>query len=283
MWTQSSLPDRIRTVDEYRALYSLSVEDPDRFWKMAAERLSWFRFPTRIKDTEFDYRTDRGVEIKWYEDGLINVCYNCLDRHIEKDASFGQQVAIIFEPDTPTEVRHHVTYAELLASVKRFANVLKRRGIRKGDRVTIYMPMVVETCIALLACTRIGAIHSVIFGGFSANSVAERIADCSSSLVITSDFGVRGGKAIALKSKIDQALRMSQCQTVKSVLVFQRNHGATGASDDCADLRGSLQWTNERDFWVHEEMQQVDDQCEPEPMNAEDPLFIVCSFIERAV
>jgi len=137
------------------------------------------------------------------------------------------------------------------------------------------MPMVVDTCVALLACARIGAIHSVVFGGFSAHSVAERISDCSSTIVITSDFGVRGGKCIQLKSRIDQALTMEQCSTVKTVLVFQRNHGFIEIDDDCAQYRSSLQWNDNRDFWVHEELKTVDDNCEPEKMNAEDPLFIV--------
>jgi acetyl-CoA synthetase len=274
-WSQSSLPDTIQTFEEYKSLYKLSIEDPNHFWKMAAERLTWYRFPTKIKNTEFDYRTKRGVDIKWYEDGLINVCYNCLDRHIEKDPSIGQQVAIIFEPDTPTEARHYMTYAELLLYVKKFANVLKKHGIKKGDRVTIYMPMVVEACVALLACARIGAVHSVVFGGFSAHSVGERISDCDSTFVITSDFGVRGGKCIPLKSKIDEALKMEQCHEVKTVLVFRRNYGMPELKDDCANQRASLQWTNGRDFWVHDELEKVDDNCEPEQMNAEDPLFIV--------
>jgi acetyl-CoA synthetase len=272
---QSSLPDKIQTFDEYQSLYKLSIDDPNRFWKMAAKRLNWYRFPTKIKNTEFDYNTERGVDIKWYEDGLINVCYNCLDRHIENDPGIAQQVAIIFEPDTPTESRHHITYAELLRDVKKFANVLKKHGVKKGDRVTIYMPMVVETCVALLACARIGAIHSVVFGGFSAQSVAERIVDCDSPVIITSDFGVRGGKCIPLKSKIDQALTMKECDIVKTVLVFQRNHNMPELKDDCANERRSLQWRNGRDFWVHDELEKVDDQCEPEQMNAEDPLFIV--------
>jgi acetyl-CoA synthetase len=275
IWNKPSLPDTIQTFDEYKSLYKLSIEDPNRFWKMAAERLDWYRFPTKIKNTEFDYRTERGVDIKWYEDGLINVCYNCLDRHIEKDPSVAQQAAIIFEPDTVTETRHHITYAELLRDVKKFANVLKKHGVKKGDRVTIYMPMVVETCVALLACARIGAIHSVVFGGFSANSVGERISDCDSTFIITSDFGVRGGKCIPLKNKIDQALKMKQCDTVKTVLVFRRNHGMPELKDDCAEQRGTLKWTDGRDFWVHDELALVDDNCEPEPMNAEDPLFIV--------
>ncbi|CAF1225934.1 unnamed protein product [Adineta steineri] len=274
-WDKSSLPDTIQTFDEYKSLYALSINDPNHFWKMAAERLDWYQVPSKIKNTEFDCRSSRGVEIKWYEDGIINVCYNCLDRHIEKDPKAAKEVAIIFEPDTLTEVRHHVTYAELLREVKKFANVLKKHGIKKGDVVTIYMPMVVETCIALLACARIGAIHSVVFGGFSANSVAERISDCQSIAVITSDFGVRGGKCTPLKSKIDQALTMEQCKTVKTVLVFRRNQGILPLQDDCVEQRNSLQWTDGTDFWVHEELEKVDDNCEPEPMNAEDPLFIL--------
>ena len=266
------LPERIQTYDEYHRLYKLSVEDPNLFWKLAAQRLDWFRFPTRIKDTEFDFRTERGVDIKWYEDGLINVCYNCLDRHIEQDASFASQRAIIFEPDTPSDTHHHITYGQLLSQVKRFANVLKNHGIKKGDRVTVYMPMVPEVCVVLLACARIGAIHSVIFGGFSATSVAGRISDCDSSLVVTSDFGSRGGKCIPLKSKVDQALTMPQCQSVRTVLVFQRSAEAT---DDSANQRGPLAWTEGRDFWVDEELAKVEEDCPCELMNAEDPLFIV--------
>jgi acetyl-CoA synthetase len=274
-WNESSLPEKIKSYDEYKSLYSLSVKDPNRFWKMAAERLDWYRFPTKIKNTEFDYRTERGVDIKWYEDGLLNVCYNCLDRHVEHDHSMAQQAAFIYEPDTPTESRHHVTYAELLRDVKKFANVLKKHGVKKGDRVTVYMPMLVETCVALLACARIGAVHSVVFGGFSAKNAAERIADCDSSVVITSDFSVRGGKASSLKTKIDQALTMKQCSNVKTVLVFERNHGMPELKDDCVGQREALPWNEGRDFWVHKEMETVDKNCEPEKMNAEDPLFIV--------
>lgn len=274
-WEKSSLPDIIQTIDEYKSLYALSVNDPNRFWSMAAQRLDWYRFPTKIKDTEFDYRTERGVEIKWFEDGVLNVCYNCLDRHIEKDPGVAEKVALVFEPDKPTKTCHYMTYGELLHNVKKFANVLKKHGVKKGDRVTIYMPMVVDTCIALLACARIGAVHSVVFGGFSSNSVAERISDCSASIVITSDFGVRGGKCIALKSKIDEALTKPQCDSVKTVLVFRRNYAMANLEDDCAENRSSLEWKDGRDFWVHEEMEKVDDNCEPERMNAEDPLFIV--------
>ena len=279
MWNENSLPEKVKNFDEYKSLYALSIKDPNKFWKMAAERLDWYRFPTIIKNTEFEYRNPRGVDIKWYEDGILNVCYNCLDRHIEHDHSIGQQVALIFESDTPSESRHHVTYGELLRSVIKFANVLKKHGVKKGDRITIYMPMVVETCIAVLACARIGAVHSVVFGGFSPNNVAERIADCDSTVVITSDFGVRGGKCSPLKNKIDQAVKMSHCTPVNTVLVFKRNHGMTELKDDCADVRGSLEWVEGRDFWVHEEMEKVKDVCDPERMNAEDPLFIVRIFL----
>lgn len=274
-WTESSLPEKIESLEQYKLLYDFSVKDPNKFWKMAAERLDWYRFPTKIKNTEFDYRSPRGVDIKWYEDGILNVCYNCLDRHIEHDHTLAQHVAIIFESDTPSESRHHITYGELLRDVKKFANVLKKHGVKKGDRVTIYMPMVLETCIALLACARIGAIHSVVFGGFSANNLAERISDCDSSVVITSDFGVRGGKCTPLKAKVDQALTTKQCSQVKTVLVYERNHGMSELKDDCADLRDTLQWTEGRDFWVHKEMEHIKTDCEPERMNAEDPLFVV--------
>lgn len=274
-YDKAFLPDRIQSFDEYQSLYKLSIENPDQFWTLAAQRLAWYRFPTKIKNTEFDYRTSRGVDIKWYEDGILNVCYNCLDRHIEHDASFAERTAIIFEPDTPTESRYELTYGEVLFRVKKFANVLKKHGVKKGDRVTVYMPMVPETCIVLLACARIGAIHSVVFGGFSALSVAERISDCESNIVITSDFGVRGGKCIPLKSKIDEALTLNQCNQVKTVLVYQRNRDLSGLKDDCVEQRQKLKWTDGRDFWVHEELDKVDDQCEPEHMNAEEPLFIV--------
>ncbi|CAF0775034.1 unnamed protein product [Adineta steineri] len=275
-WNESSLPDKIKSLDEYKALYDLSINDPERFWKMAAEHLDWYRFPTKIKNTEFDYRTDRGVDIKWYEDGILNVCYNCLDRHIDHDSSASKQVAVVFEPDTPTETRHHVTYGELLRDVKKFANVLKKHGVKKGDRVTVYMPMVVDACVALLACARIGAIHSVVFGGFSASNVAERISDCDSTVVITSDFGLRGGKCSPLKSKIDQALKMKQCSNVRTVLVFERNYGNNAdVKDACSDQRGTLEWKEGRDFWAHKEMETVNENCPPEKMNAEDPLFIL--------
>ena len=272
-WNQSSLPEKIRSFEEYKALYSFSIKDPNRFWKMAAQHLDWYQFPTKIKNTEFDYRSERGVDIKWYEDGILNVCYNCLDRHIEHDQSVAEQIAFHFEPDTPTETQHSLTYGQLLHQVKKFANVLKKHGVKKGDRVTVYMPMVVETCVALLACARIGAVHSVVFGGFSANNIAERIVDCDSTYVITADFGKRGGKSMALKSKIDEALQTEQCQQVKKMFVFGRDHSLI--KSDKEDHGETFDWTDGRDFWVHEEMETVDDLCEPEPMNAEDPLFIV--------
>ena len=275
-WNESSLPEKIQSLDEYKQLYSLSIKDPSRFWKMAAERLDWYHFPTTIKNTEFDYRTQRGVDIKWYEDGILNACYNCLDRHIDYNPTIAQQVAYIFEPDEPSHARYHVTYGELLGYVSKFANILKKHGVRKGDRVTIYMPMVVEACVAILACARIGAVHSVVFAGFSASHIADRIVDCDSKVVITSDFGIRGGKTLLLKNKVDEALRVKQCRQVQSVLVFGRNQGLISLNkEDSKDSEKIFEWTEGRDFWVHHEMEKVSDRCEPERMNAEDPLFIV--------
>lgn len=243
---------------------------------MAAERLDWYQFPTIIQNTEFDYRTQRGVDIKWYEDGVLNACYNCLDRHIDYDHSLAERTAYIFEPDAPSQSRYHVTYGELLSYVKKFANVLKKHGVKKGDRVTIYMPMVVEACVAFLACARIGAVHSVVFAGFSADHIAERVADCDSQVVITSDFGIRGGKSVLLKNKVNEALKMKQCQNVKKVLVFGRNQGLIKLNkEDTKDSPKMSDWIEGRDFWVHEEIEKVKERCEPERMNAEDPLFIV--------
>jgi acetyl-CoA synthetase len=280
----SSLPDKIKSLEQYYDLYALSIEDPNRFWKMAAERLDWFRFPAIIKNTEFDLRSQRGVEIKWFEDGILNVSYNCLDRHIEKDQSTDQQVAFIFESDIPITTRKHITYGELLRNVKKIANVLKKHGVKKGDRVIIYMPTVVEACMTLLACARIGAIHSVVFGGFSSNNLAERISDCDAYVVVTSDIGVRGGKYTQLKDKVDQALKMEKCSNVKTVLVFQRDYGRIAVENDCLS-EAKIHWIDGRDYWVHEEMNKVNDDCSPEPMNAEDPLFIVslqlCLFKNR--
>jgi acetyl-CoA synthetase len=233
-------------------MYRRSIEEPDRFWAEQAERLDWFKKPTRIKNTSFE----DGVRIRWYEDGELNVSYNCIDRHLAKR---GNQAAIIFEGDDP-EVDKVITYRHLHDRVCRVANVLKGLGVKKGDRVTIYMPMIPETAYAMLACTRIGAIHSVVFGGFSPDSLADRIKDCDSKLVLTADGGLRGGKLVYLKENCDAAL--AKCGPGIKTLVFRH----TG--HDCP-------MTDGRDFDARELMRNASGDCPPEPMNAEDPLFIL--------
>jgi acetyl-CoA synthetase len=245
-------------IDEpaYERIYAESIEHSEDFWKGVAERLDWFRFPTRIRDVSFD-RSD--VHIRWYEDGVLNVCYNCLDRHLE---TRGEQTAIIWEGDNP-DVDEHISYRELHRRVCRMANVLKRLGVSRGDRVTIYLPMIPEAAIAMLACARIGAIHSVVFGGFSPDALAGRVIDCDSSTLITADQGVRGGKKIPLKANVDKACAIpGVMDSLKNVLVVRH----TGAAVD---------WQDGRDFWYHEEEAEVADECPAEEMNAEDPLFIL--------
>jgi len=241
------------TAEQYAAQYERSIKDPDGFWAEQARRLDWVTFPTKIKNTTFEYPD---VSIKWFEDGVLNVSYNCLDRHLEKR---GDQVAFIWEGDIPG-TDEKVTYRQLHERVCRFANVLKANGVRKGDRVTIYMPMVIDTAVAMLACSRIGAVHSVIFGGFSPDSIAGRILDCGSRIVLTADEGRRGGKTIALKKNVDEALR--KAEGVDRVIVLR----VTGNPVDMAAGR---------DVWYHDEAAKVDADCAPEPMNAEDPLFIL--------
>ena len=236
----------------YDAMYRRSVDDPDGFWGEHGKRLDWIRPYTRVKNTTF-YPP---VSIKWFEDGQLNVSANCLDRHL---AARGDQVALIWEGDDPSKSRH-VTYRELHAEVCRFANVLKALGAKKGDRITIYMPMIVEAAVAMLACTRIGAIHSVVFGGFSPDSLSGRINDCDSKLVITADEGRRGGKIVPLKRNVDEAL--ASAPGVEKVLVVE-NTGNPVA------MKGA------RDVWWHEAAAGVDEDCPPEPMGAEDPLFIL--------
>jgi acetyl-CoA synthetase len=240
------------TAEKYKELYAQSINAPDIFWADMARRLDWFKIPTKIKKASFD----SDVDIKWYEDGVLNVSYNCIDRHLPHRA---HKTALIFEGDNPDESTK-VTYAELKDHVSRVANVLKSHGVKKGDRVTIYMPMVLEAAYAMLACTRIGAVHSVVFGGFSPESLRDRIIDCDSNFVITADEGVRGGKKIPLKANVDTAL--TSCPSVKNVLVLNR----TG---------GNISWASGRDLWWHEEIAKVSADCPPEPMNAEDPLFIL--------
>ncbi|MGB3337540.1 MAG: acetate--CoA ligase [Devosia sp.] len=241
------------TKAQYDELYARSVSDPDGFWAEQAKRLDWVKFPSKIKNTSFAYPD---ISIKWYEDGVLNVSYNCLDRHL---ATRGEQTAIIWEGDIPgTDGK--VTYRELHDRVCRYANVLKANGVKKGDRVTIYMPMVIDTAVAMLACTRIGAVHSVIFGGFSPDSIAGRVADCGSKIILTADEGRRGGKTIGLKKNVDEAL--AKVSGVERVIVVK----VTG---------NPVNMVEGRDVWYHDAVAKVDADCPPEPMSAEDPLFIL--------
>ncbi|MCH2496757.1 MAG: acetate--CoA ligase [Erythrobacter sp.] len=240
------------TLEEYHSLYARSIEDTDAFWRGQAERIDWFSKPEVIGNWSFD-----PVSIKWFEDGVLNICHNAVDRHVE--AGNGERIALIFEPDAPDGEVRRITFAELQAEVVRMANTLKKMGVSKGDRVTIYMPMVPEGAFAMLACARIGAIHSVIFGGFSPDAIAGRVEDCASDWMITADEGLRGGKRIPLKSNVDRAFEKVPN---RGVLVIRH----TG---------GSVSMTEGRDHWYHELSADVADECPCEPMNAEDPLFIL--------
>ncbi|MCG8435636.1 MAG: acetate--CoA ligase, partial [Gammaproteobacteria bacterium] len=237
---------------QYAEMYRDSIENPEAFWeKQAHELLTWFQ-PWK-KVLTWDYSKP---EIRWFEEGKLNVSYNCLDRHLAKRAD---QTAILWEGDDPSETRT-LTYRELHQAVCKFANALKSRNVEKGDRVCIYMPMVPEAAIAMLACTRIGAIHSVVFGGFSPESLKDRILDSDCRAVITADEGIRGGKRIPLKLNVDTALQT--CPNVHTVVVLRR----TG---------GEIDWQNSRDVWYHDVVATAPDDCEAEPMDAEDPLFIL--------
>ena len=238
--------------DTYLAMYQASVDDPEAFWGEHGKRIDWMKPYTKVKDV--DYRGD--VRIKWYYDGTLNVSYNCVDRHLK---SRGDQTAILWEGDDPSDSLA-ITYRELHEQVCRLANAMKAEGIKKGDVVTIYMPMVPEAAVAMLACARIGAIHSVVFGGFSPDSLAGRIRDCDSCCVITADEGVRGGKPIPLKANTDAALE--SCPTVKKVFVVERTKGA-------------IDWEDGRDTWYHDACAAANTDCPPEEMSAEDPLFIL--------
>jgi len=238
---------------QYEEMYRQSVENPDEFWRHHGYRIDWIKPFSTVKNTSYD---PHNVDIRWYEDGTLNVCANCVDRHLE---ARGDQVAILWEGDEP-DMDLKITYRQLHERVCRFANVLKNLGIKKGDRVTIYLPMIPEAAYAMLACARIGAIHSVVFGGFSPDALAGRINDCDSNLVITADEGVRGGRTIPLKANTDKALEKTS--TVENVLVVKRTNA-------------SIDWNASRDVWLHEQMEQVSADCPPEEMNAEDPLFIL--------
>lgn len=238
--------------NKYAALYRESVHDPEGFWSRMADRLDWVRKPEKIKSVSYH----SPVTIKWYEDGVLNACYNCVDRHLPHRS---EQAALIWEGDNPEESRT-ISYQELKDNVCRLANALKERGVKKGDRVTVYMPMVLEAVYAMLACARIGAIHSVVFGGFSPESLKDRIQDCSSRIVITADEGLRGSKRVPLKANTDEALK--DCPEVDTVLVLKR----TG---------GDVAWTEGRDVWWHDCVDRQSPDCPCAEMNAEDPLFIL--------
>jgi acetyl-CoA synthetase len=239
------------TAEEYDALYRRSIEDPDGFWAEQAGRLDWFEAPTTIANWSYD-----PVDIKWYEDGRLNLCHNCVDRHLETRSD---QVAILWEGDEPGTVRR-LTYGELHAAVVRMANALKELGAGKGDRVTLYMPMIPEAAVAMLACARSGAVHSVVFGGFSPEALHGRIEDCASRFVITADGGMRGGKLVPLKANVDAAL--DRGAEIAAVLVIRH-------------LGNEIDMREGRDHWYHDLERIVPDECPCEPMEAEDPLFIL--------
>jgi len=237
--------------DDYHRLYRQSVEDPDTFWAAQAQRLTWMRPWSQVQQS--DLRTGQA---RWFDGGQLNVSYNCIDRHL---ATRAEQTALLWEGDDPSDTQA-ISYRELHRQVCRLANVLKSRGVAKGDRVCIYMPMIPEAAFAMLACARIGAVHSVVFGGFSPDALRDRILDADCRTVITADEGVRGGKRIALKQNVDKAL--ASCPAVSTVVVVRR----TG---------GDVAWDDSRDLWYHHAIEQVDEACPPEPMEAEAPLFIL--------
>ena len=241
---------------DYERDYAESIRDPDAFWGRIAQRLDWMKPPTRIRDVSYDRQN---FHIRWFADGELNVSVNCLDRHL---AERGDKTALVFEPDAPDGEAKHVSYRELHARVCRLANALRSLGVAKGDRVTIYLPMIVEAAVAMLACARIGAVHTVVFGGFSANSIADRVRDSGAKLVITADEGLRGGKKVPLKANVDAALKLPGTTTVETVLVVRHTGGAV-------DMQMP------RDRWYDAVVDGQPDTCEPERMNAEDPLFIL--------
>ncbi|MDP3239371.1 MAG: AMP-binding protein, partial [Reyranella sp.] len=249
-WAKRAYVDEAR----YKAMYEASIADPASFWNEHGKRIDWIKpySPAAVRDV--DYSGD--VRIRWFHDGVLNVSANCIDRHLSHRAD---QTAIIWEGDDPAK-SEKITYRKLHDEVCRMANALKELGVRKGDRVTIYLPMIPEAAYAMLACTRIGAIHSVVFGGFSPDSLANRLVDCDSNVVITADEGLRAGKHVPLKANCDEALK--KAPGVKKVLVVKH----TG---------GKVDWDAGRDVWWHEIAAKVPADCAPEPMGAEDPLFIL--------
>ena len=237
----------------YLEMYRASVDEPNLFWEEHGQRIDWIKPYTKVKNCSYE---SHNLFIRWFEDGTLNACVNCVDRHLDKRTD---QTAIIFEGDEP-DVAKHITYRELHEEVCRFANVLKSRGVKKGDRVTIYMPMIPEAAYAMLACARIGAVHSVVFGGFSPDSLANRVLDCESTCIVTSDEGIRGGRTIPLKANTDEALK--QCPDVETVVVVRHTGGSVGFEEG-------------RDIWYQDAAAKVSADCPPEEMNAEDPLFIL--------
>jgi len=248
-WAKASLASK----DQYEKKYSESIKNNDEFWKREGKRITWIKPYKKIKNVKY---SKKEVNIKWFEDGTLNASANCIDRHL-KDKK--DKTAIIWVGDDPKDTQT-ITYKQLHQKVSKAANGLKKLGIKKGDRVTIYLTMIPELAILMLACSRIGAVHSIIFGGFSADSISGRVNDCESEYIITADEGVRGGKTIPLKATTDEALR--KCPDVKKCIVVKR----TG---------NPIDWDDDRDVWYHDLIKDVSNHCEPEEMNAEDPLFIL--------
>ena len=248
-WTKRAFIDR----ETYERMYAQAAADPDTFWQREAQRIDWIKPFTKVNETSFN-EADFGI--KWFADGALNISANCVDRHLPARAN---DVAILWEGDDPSQSRT-ITYGELHEQVCRLANVLKSHGVRKGDRVTLYLPMIPEAAVAMLACCRIGAIHSIVFGGFSPDALAGRVQDCDARMVITADEGLRGGKIVPLKANVDEAL--THCTSVDRVIVVKRTGGAIPMKEG-------------RDIWYHDAVAQASPECAPEPMGAEDPLFIL--------
>lgn len=242
--------------EQYAALYAESVDSPETFWAKAAERLEWFKKPTQIKDTNFD---PKNFYTRWFADGELNVSVNCIDRHL---ATRGDKTAILWEPDSPDTPSQAITYRQLSERVNKLANALRTLGVQKGDRVTVYLPMIPDAAVALLACARIGAIHNVVFGGFSPTSVADRVRDSAAKVIITADEGLRAGRKVPLKANVDAALQQEGTQSIEKVIVLKH----TGSD---------IAWQEGRDVWLHDITASEPAECEPERMNAEDPLFIL--------